>query len=575
MSQHFVRKLAFAATGELAPDAPVPCTLATCAVVERDQGGEILDCTPSGVDLARAPLPLLVSHDQTKLAIGVVDGLKTDGLRLTGQARFSSSPEAQQIRADVLAGIHCNLSVGYAHLDAGTPDKAGNFIYRWQPQEVSIVSVPADPQAGFFRSIPTPSDNTMTTKTTHTTNTNNDQAAESEEITVLCKRHGVEYLADGLVRSQAGLDAAKEIILETVARIDRAAGGHMNVTRQNNTVSERELIVNTLVARMGGKPAGDVIRSADTVTLATRALAIAGQSVGAGVSRNEIITRSMHGTSDFPFLLGSAVGRVLHTAFEEAPVPMKTLARMVNLPDFRERSVIRMGNAPTLERVNEHGEFKSGTVSETSNAWRLATFGRIIAITRQALVNDDLGGFADLLRRFGMAAARREAEELVAALLAPALVDGAAVFDAARNTQIDKKLSLVGLDAAVQALRAQRDFDKTLILQEPAWLLVPAALEMQARQMVATFAPTKAADVQPYSLSVLVEPRLDASSAVGWYLVAGNQSALEYGYLDGNEGIQIAQREGFEVDGVEIKARLDFGCGWSAPVGWVKSTGTV
>ena len=72
---------------------------------------------------------------------------------------------------------------------------------------------------------------------------------------------------------------------------------------------------------------------------------------------------------------------------------------------------------------------------------------------------------------------------------------------------------------------------------------------------------------------MLVEPRLDAASTTGWYLVAGNQASLEYGYLDGNEGIQTMQREGFEIDGLEIKARLDFGCGWTAPVGWVKSTG--
>ena len=149
MSQHLVRKLAFGALKELAPDAALPCTLATGTTVQRAEGGEILDCTTSGVDLTRAPLPLLVSHDQNKLAIGVIENIKADGLRVTGHARFSSSPEAQQIRADVLAGIHQSLSVGYAHLDTGTQDGNGNFVYRWQPQEVSIVSVPADPQAGF------------------------------------------------------------------------------------------------------------------------------------------------------------------------------------------------------------------------------------------------------------------------------------------------------------------------------------------------------------------------------------------------------------------------------------------
>ena len=567
MSQHLVRKLAFGALKELAPDAALPCTLATGTTVQRAEGGEILDCTTSGVDLTRAPLPLLVSHDQNKLAIGVIENIKADGLRVTGHARFSSSPEAQQIRADVLAGIHQSLSVGYAHLDTGTQDGNGNFVYRWQPQEVSIVSVPADPQAGFFRSKSTQNHTMNTTENTTTATSDN------EQISQLCKRHNVDYLATGLIRSGAGLDAAKDVILETIARIDRAAGGHMNTTQQRSQGGEKELIVNSLIVRMGGKPNGEVIRSADTVGLAMRSLELSGQRLGTGVSRNEIINRSLHGTSDFPHMLGLAVGRVLHDSYTHAPVVLKEVARLANLPDFREKSVIRLGSAPSLERVNEHGEFTSGTISETANAWRLATYGRIVGLTRQALVNDDLGGFSELLRRFGQAAARREADELVSALLNPQPVDGNGVFDVTRNTQIADKLTQNGVAVAVKALRSQSDLDGGLILQEPAWLVVPAALEMLARQLVASFSPAKSGDVQPYSLNVLVEPRLDAASTTGWYLVAGNQASLEYGYLDGNEGIQTMQREGFEIDGLEIKARLDFGCGWTAPVGWVKSTG--
>ena len=33
---------------------------------------------------------------------------------------------------------------------------------------------------------------------------------------------------------------------------------------------------------------------------------------------------------------------------------------------------------------------------------------------------------------------------------------------------------------------------------------------------------------------------------------------IEYAYLDGQEGVYTEQRAGFEVDGIEIKGRLDF-----------------
>ena len=65
------------------------------------------------------------------------------------------------------------------------------------------------------------------------------------------------------------------------------------------------------------------------------------------------------------------------------------------------------------------------------------------------------------------------------------------------------------------------------------------------------------------SLVPVVEPRLDAatSSATAWYLIAdpAQIDTVEYCYLEGQQGVYIETKQGFEVDGVEIKARMDFG----------------
>lgn len=405
------------------------------------------------------------------------------------------------------------------------------------------------------------------------------------DITALCTRYQLPELGADLIRQNATIEQARAAVLNELARRDLEAGGHMNVTSSllsRGADREAALIVETLVQRMGGRPQGETIRSVDCTGLAVRALQAAGYRVSDSDSRDRIFERAfairgaMHTTSDFPSLLGLAVGRVLHDAYTAAPPALKTIARPANLPDFRSRSVVRLGGAPSLEVVSEAGEFKMGTVVEAANGWRLATYGRIIALSRQALVNDDLGGFADLLRKFGEAASRREADELVGVLIDPPAIDGAALFHADRSTLITgagSALSATSLADAVKSLRAQRDLDGGLVLQEPATLVVPAALEMTARQLTATINPAATSAVQPFGLSVVVEPRLDATSMTAWYLVAGSQAALEYGYLDGAEGPQITQQEGFEVDGLQIKARLDFGCGWVSPVGWVKATG--
>lgn len=544
-----------------APGALIPATIATATPVMRNGLAEVLDCTATGVDLARAPLPLIVAHESNRLAIGLVEDVRAMGDRVVGMVRFATSPEAQQIRADVLAGIHRGLSIGYRHLDEGTAIEGG-MAYRWQPHEVSIVSVPADPQSGFFRNLP------GTTTMPAIMIKSSDAAA----ILKLCRDHKIESHADDFLERGLTIDQAQAEVLNLLADRDQRSGGHLNVRSVSTTDSaqEREVIINSLAARMGARVQGQVIRSEDCVALAARSLQLLGRSIDRHDSRDAIIRRSMT-TGDFPHLLGAAVGRVLQQAYAESPAALKIVSRKTNLQDFRERRVVRMGGAPSLEKVNEHGEFRYGAVTDASNTWKLTTYGRIVSLTRQAMVNDDLGGFSDLITKFGQAAARREADELVSVLVNEPAVDGSPLFHADRSSLITTELSSTGLADAVNKLRMQKEMDGGFVLQSPGSIIVPAALEMVARQLVAAITPNQASAEQPFQLSVVVEPRLDEVSKKDWYLVAENQNAFEHGYLDGAEGVQIEQEQGFEVDGVSIKARLDFGCGWGSPVGWVKA----
>ena len=68
----------------------------------------------------------------------------------------------------------------------------------------------------------------------------------------------------------------------------------------------------------------------------------------------------------------------------------------------------QLGGAPDLEKVLEAGEFKYGTIGEGKEVYALATYGRIVAITRQTLINDDLDAFTRLPAAFGASAADLE-----------------------------------------------------------------------------------------------------------------------------------------------------------------------
>jgi len=126
--------------------------------VERWFGTEILDHSPSAIRLGRLKNggPLLLDHDHRDL-VGVVEAVEIGTDRMgRAKVRFGRSGKADEVFADVQDGIRRHVSVGYrVHkmiLESRSDD--GDEVYRvtdWEPYEISLVSVPADPSVGIGR----------------------------------------------------------------------------------------------------------------------------------------------------------------------------------------------------------------------------------------------------------------------------------------------------------------------------------------------------------------------------------------------------------------------------------------
>ena len=73
-------------------------------------------------------------------------------------------------------------------------------------------------------------------------------------------------------------------------------------------------------------------------------------------------------------------------------------------------------------------------------------------------------------------------------------------------------------------------------------------------------------------LSLVVEPRLTDSA---WYLMAdpARVPALQFAYLQSAQGVQIQRKEAWTTLGMEYRAFLDFGCGWTDWRGAFKNPG--
>jgi hypothetical protein len=302
------------------------------------------------------------------------------------------------------------------------------------------------------------------------------------------------------------------------------------------------------------------------------------------VARRALLQRSGYGsTSDFPIILGNVMNTTLRAAYETVGQTFRPLVRQTTVSDFKPVNRAQLGEGPAFEKVNEHGEYKRGSLIEGKESYKVATYGRIIGVTRQVIINDDMNAFGRIPQLFGQAAANLESDLVWAQILGnPKMGDNVDLFHANhKNLPTAAAFSVAALGLARALMAKQVGLDgKTVLNVRPAYLMVPVDLETKAEQelkLVSDLAlsdTTKVATKSMRSLDIISEARLDngfvnpdtkaniSGSSTAWYLSAApsNVDIIELAYLEGSgSAVNTETRFGFEVDGVEFKASLDVG----------------
>lgn len=231
--------------------------------VERWGGAEILDHAPSSVDLARLKNggAVLVDHDPCD-QVGVVEECRIEGDRV-GRAvvRFGKSERAEEIFQDVVDGIRKHVSVGYRvhKVEVSDPesDSTTYRVTRWEPLEISIVSIPADASVGVGRSIElTPEPKAAVPPIP--------EAAPAPVISVRSNTMSIEKTPEQIAAAQAeiaaaekrGVDLATARVTElvTIGREYAKHGGEELATRAIQEGKDSRWLQNEIMSRMSSAP---------------------------------------------------------------------------------------------------------------------------------------------------------------------------------------------------------------------------------------------------------------------------------------------------------------------------------
>lgn len=407
-------------------------------------------------------------------------------------------------------------------------------------------------------------------------------------------------LAKELIREKISMPEARKRILSAVA--GRYKNGVGQVKRNTNarvgTESPQKRVqamASAIVARASGKrESGGNAYSHMSLFDMARASLIDGGGRLEGLSRSDIVSRALrpqnssgitHTTSDFPLVLDTAFRTSVMREFEAIPQAFTEWTSEGSLPDFLTHRGVGIGDFSDLVEMGEAEEYTFGTLGEHGEDIQIATYGRMIGLSRKMIINDTMDLFGRVPRLMAFAATRTIAKSVSNILIKNGnLRDGQPLFSAAHSnilTGAGSDLTYENVKRGEQLMMLQKSPDGNIMGLRAKYLIVPVALSGIAELITSenlVFGPNGvvATSNTIRGLEVIVDPNLDADSQIKWYLAADENyvGTVEVSYLDGEKSPFVDSKEGWEVDGIEFKVRQDAGVAALDYRGLVRGAGT-
>lgn len=549
---------------------------------------------------------LLFNHDRDAV-VGHIEKVWIEDNRGKALVRFDTDEQSDTIFQKVQSGTLQGVSVGYSIKRYEVLDEKdsvssnGRFkgpdtyvVTDWEPLEISIVSVPADATVGVGRSadeIHTSIDTQEETKSmdgeeilkteevkstpveTGITQEDLQKAMEQErkrtsEITALFRDFDVEGADEAIVMG-VSVDEARAMVMDQL----RARNKGVSVTMGEAESDKFRAAAQDAVLMAAGIPVADAapgaqeLRGHSMVELAREALQREGLKANFG-DNMELARAAINSTSTFPAIMSNLANKSVMVGFNEAETTYQIWTGKGSNRDFKEAARYALSEAGNLELVPEGGQFKQDSLGEASARTKVATYGKLFSLTRQAIINDDLGLFSKIATKYGSAAKRLVNKMVYAQLTGNVkMQDSIALFDTKHGNVAGtgEALSVKAIAKAITAMRRQKGItDEATLNITPKYLVVPPELEMTAYQIVNSTAAVDGVNsgvVNPYKGRFIVVSDAELTDPDAWYLVADatQHDTIDVTYLNGVETPRLETRQGFEVDGIEYKVAFDVG----------------
>ncbi|MFV0445738.1 MAG: hypothetical protein ACK5Q5_19325, partial [Planctomycetaceae bacterium] len=387
------------------------------------------------------------------------------------------------------------------------------------------------------------------------------------------------YGEDGSGRRAASIEAA----LCMTAGLPEARVGQWYDERVMNQATSRELQGSSLHMLLY-----EVIRAAGGHV---RPGKIDNDVIRAAFSANDRLIQASSGFSTISLagILSNVASKTMLAAYEAVNAVATQICGATDVNDFKQVTRYRMTAAGVFQKVGPDGEIKHAGLDEESYTNQLETWGRMIALTRHMMINDDLGAFLQIPRAIGRMSALALEEVVFTLLLSNPnsffSTDNKNYFEGAETA-----LDIDSLTVAEQMFLDRVDKQGKPILVQPALLLVPTALKVTAEQLFKELplnqvpANNKAKPVnnphagkfRPICSPYLSVTSISGNSTTAWYLLAepSDVATLEIAYLRGKRVPTIESGEtDFNTLGMQWRGYFDFGVAMQDHRAAVKSKG--